>query len=215
MPERVYRSPVTGKIPRTKASDAERWCFFDLRLNERLSKQSWGWWFETPSRPLWRHSNGHTGLADMWAYCHLHNKLRSRHNGRHFEEDVFKCVFFHENWFTFCHVSLKFVSRSLIDNILALVQIMAWRWIGGKPSSEPMGTLFSDAHICVTPCVRNVKHRIRVETVYTWQWRFIRSFLKKTRTFQQIHPYVKPIMTHFSNAYMRRYGERGGGIYWD
>ena len=31
--------------------------FFDLRLNERLSKQSWGWWFETPSRPLWRHYN--------------------------------------------------------------------------------------------------------------------------------------------------------------
>ena len=31
--------------------------FFDLRLNKRLSKQSWGWWFETPSRPLWRHDN--------------------------------------------------------------------------------------------------------------------------------------------------------------
>ena len=31
--------------------------FFDLRLNERLNKQSWGWWFQTPSRPLWRHSN--------------------------------------------------------------------------------------------------------------------------------------------------------------
>ena len=31
--------------------------FFDLRPNERLSKQSWGWWFEMPSRPLWRHSN--------------------------------------------------------------------------------------------------------------------------------------------------------------
>ena len=31
--------------------------FFDLRLNKRLSKQSWGWWFETLSRPLWRHSN--------------------------------------------------------------------------------------------------------------------------------------------------------------
>ena len=26
-------------------------------LNERLSKQSWGWWFETPSRSLWRHCN--------------------------------------------------------------------------------------------------------------------------------------------------------------
>ena len=31
--------------------------FFDLRLNKRLSIQSWGWWFETPSCPLWRHPN--------------------------------------------------------------------------------------------------------------------------------------------------------------
>ena len=31
--------------------------FFDLRLNKRLSKQSWGWWFETPSWSLWRHCN--------------------------------------------------------------------------------------------------------------------------------------------------------------
>ena len=31
--------------------------FFDLRLNKRLSKQSWGWWFETLSRSLWRHHN--------------------------------------------------------------------------------------------------------------------------------------------------------------
>ena len=44
-------------IPRTKASDAELWCFFDLRLNKRLSKQSRGWWFETLSRSLWRHCN--------------------------------------------------------------------------------------------------------------------------------------------------------------
>ena len=31
--------------------------FFDLRLNKRLSKLSWGWWFETPSCSLWRHCN--------------------------------------------------------------------------------------------------------------------------------------------------------------
>ena len=31
--------------------------FFDLRLNKQLSKQSWGWWFETPSWSLWRHCN--------------------------------------------------------------------------------------------------------------------------------------------------------------
>ena len=31
--------------------------FFYLHLNKRLSKQSWGWRFETPSRSLWRHCN--------------------------------------------------------------------------------------------------------------------------------------------------------------
>ena len=31
--------------------------FFDLRLNKRLSKQSWSWWFETPWCTLWRHCN--------------------------------------------------------------------------------------------------------------------------------------------------------------
>ena len=39
-------------IPRTKASDTEFWCFL---WSAWLSKQSWGWWFETPSCSLWRH----------------------------------------------------------------------------------------------------------------------------------------------------------------
>ena len=42
-------------IPLTKASNTELDVFFDLRLNKRLSKQSWGWWFEVPSRL--RHCN--------------------------------------------------------------------------------------------------------------------------------------------------------------
>ena len=43
-------------IPHTKASDVEH--FFYLRLNKRLSKQPWGWWFETPLWSLWRQCNG-------------------------------------------------------------------------------------------------------------------------------------------------------------
>ena len=35
--------------------------FFDLRLNKRLSKQPWGWWFETPSWSLWRQCNVSSG----------------------------------------------------------------------------------------------------------------------------------------------------------
>ena len=44
---------IPTQRPVTRSFDV----FFDLRLNKRLSKQSWGWWFETPSFPLWRHSN--------------------------------------------------------------------------------------------------------------------------------------------------------------
>ena len=45
-------------IPRTKPVTRSFDVFFDLRLNKRLNKQSWGWWFETLSLPLWRHCNG-------------------------------------------------------------------------------------------------------------------------------------------------------------
>ena len=44
-------------ITRTRASDVERWCFLWSASEKRLSKQSWGWWFETLSRPLWRYCN--------------------------------------------------------------------------------------------------------------------------------------------------------------
>ena len=50
-------SPVTGEFPPQKPVTRSFDVFFDLRLNQRLSKQSWGWWFETPSRLLWRHCN--------------------------------------------------------------------------------------------------------------------------------------------------------------
>ena len=45
-------------IPDTKVSDEELWCFrwFAL-ISKRSNKQSWGWWFEMPSRPLWRNCN--------------------------------------------------------------------------------------------------------------------------------------------------------------
>ena len=51
-------SPVTGEFPRQRPVTQSFDVYFDLRPNKRLSKQSWGWWFETPSRPLWRHRNG-------------------------------------------------------------------------------------------------------------------------------------------------------------
>ena len=47
-------SPVTGEFPSHRPVTQSFGVFFDLLLNEPLGKQSWGWWFETPSRSLWR-----------------------------------------------------------------------------------------------------------------------------------------------------------------
>ena len=53
-------SPVPGEFPAQRPVTRSFDVFFDLRLNKRFSKQSWGWWFETLPRPLWRHSNAMT-----------------------------------------------------------------------------------------------------------------------------------------------------------
>ena len=50
-------SPVTGEFPTQRPVTRSFDVFFDLCLTKRLSKQWWGWWFETPSCPLCRHRN--------------------------------------------------------------------------------------------------------------------------------------------------------------
>ena len=50
-------SPVTGEFPAQRPVTRSFDVSFDLRPNKRLSKQSWGGWFDTPSRSLWRHCN--------------------------------------------------------------------------------------------------------------------------------------------------------------
>ena len=41
-------SPVTGEFPAQRPMTRSFDVFFDQRLNERSSKQTLGWWFETP-----------------------------------------------------------------------------------------------------------------------------------------------------------------------
>ena len=55
-------SQVTGELPTQRPVTGSFDFYFDLHLNKRLSKQSWGWWFETLSRPLWRHCNDGTSI---------------------------------------------------------------------------------------------------------------------------------------------------------
>ena len=98
---------------------------------------------------------GWFGYSSVWhmyivvPYAWLINTLRPRQNGRHLADHMFKCIFLNENVWISINISLKVVSMGLIDNIPALVQIMAWRRSGDKSLSEPMmDSLLT--HICVT-----------------------------------------------------------------
>ena len=87
-------------------------------------------------------------LWDNWGACidslapgtcdsHV-NTLRPRQNDRHIADGILKCIFLNENVWISLKISLKFVPEVRINNIPALVQIMAWRRQGDKPLSEPM-----------------------------------------------------------------------------
>ena len=52
--------------------------------------------------------------------------------------NIFKWIFLNENVSVAITISLKCVPQGPINNIPALVQIMAWHRPGDKPLSEPM-----------------------------------------------------------------------------
>ena len=66
------------------------------------------------------------------------NSLRQRLNRHPFADDIFKCIFLPENEWILPRISLKFLPKVRINNMPALVQIMAWCRPGDKPLSEPM-----------------------------------------------------------------------------
>ena len=109
----IHRWP--GEFPAQRLVTRSVDVFFDLHLYRRLSKQSWGWWFETPLHSLWRHCNG---SFTRWGL------KQCRH---------FLCIFMNENGSLFIQISFIFVPGCSLGNKWALVQIMAWYRLGDKP----------------------------------------------------------------------------------
>ena len=106
------------------------------------------------------------------AWVILVNSSRPRPNRRHFADGIFKCIFENENEWISPRISLKFVPKVQINNIPALVQIMAWRRPGDKPLSEPMMVSLL-THICVTrPQWVKLEH---ISALYMKQWLIINS----------------------------------------
>ena len=77
------------------------------------------------------------------------NPLRPIQNGRHFSDDTLNRIFLNENVGISIKISLKFARKGPINNIPALVQIMAWCRADDKPLSEPMMVSLL-THICAT-----------------------------------------------------------------
>ena len=88
----------------------------------------------------WQVISRESHITHKWneAIHYLINTLRPRQNGRHFPDDIFKRIFLNQNIRIPINISLEFVPKGPINNIPALVQIMAWRRPGDKPLSETM-----------------------------------------------------------------------------
>ena len=86
---------------------------------------------------------GNSQIISLYDIIAFLNSLRPRQNGRHFPDDSFKRISLNENVWIKIKISLKFLPMGPINNILELVQIMAWCRPGYKPLSESMLTRFT------------------------------------------------------------------------
>ena len=99
---------------------------------------------------------GQCDLRASWCICTSSKRDHKwlTHWGRNKIDAISQTTFsnaisFNENVWIPIKISLKFVPKGRINNIPALVLIMAWRRTGDKPSSEPMIVSLL-THICVT-----------------------------------------------------------------
>ena len=86
-------SQVPGEFPGQRPVVRNFDVFFDLRLNKRLIKQSWGWWSEKLSRPLWRHCNDDRGHPCIFASFYLNIQTRNTTLWFVIQNSMYTCIF--------------------------------------------------------------------------------------------------------------------------
>ena len=130
-------------------------------INMCTERSSSSWWIKVVLLPNWcqaiqqppcwldyliKMSQEFYYVTYAWPFNHLRersggrrpilfgfNTLRPRQNGCHSPDDNLKRISLNENVWVFIAISLKFVPRGPINNIPALVQIMAWCRSSDKP----------------------------------------------------------------------------------
>ena len=141
-----------------------KWLLWNIKLTEAIRKIN----LFITSCSIWVYSRMRSAatmfvsMSDKWrrkvprhsvtcrsSYNHLHIKhIEPKQNGRHFADDMLKCIFLNENVWIPNNISLKFVPEGPINNNPALVQVMAGHRPGDKPLPKPR-MVRSPTHICV------------------------------------------------------------------
>ena len=142
------------------------------------------------------------------------NTLGPRQNGRHFPDDILKWIFFNENVWVSIEISLKFVPKGDINNILALVQMMAWRRPGNKPLSEPvMVSLLTHTWVTLPQWVKVTRNLINNFIKFEIEGKSFPApvcepcsvcchyFWRKLTLFKPNHSVFEPINLGFSHAW--------------
>ena len=126
-----------GEFPAQRPVTRSFDVFFDLRPNKRLSKQSWGWWFETPSRSLCRHCNDSIGskikhhLGDPSVEFGISQKPRRRKTLKILRTCSSKCIdWMNELWINckavkFINIKRNYSRRLPLQDIL-LLSMACW-----------------------------------------------------------------------------------------
>ena len=131
--EGSHQSPVD-----CDAIHAGLWCFFDLRLNKHMSKQSRRRWFETPSRSLWCHCN-------ILAPGSCHHQVINTHDT---DSIWFAWSPSLTHWVRVTHICVSKLATIASDNGLSPGRRQAIIWTNvGILSIESLGTNISEIFI--------------------------------------------------------------------
>ena len=106
---------VTGEFP-SQGPVAQRFdVFVDLHLNKRLTKQSWRWWFETPSCSPWCHCNVFPFKSYIWHIWIVITKISVIFQLPRDMTKSFSCMFSNRSAIDF---HCLFVARDMCNNAL-------------------------------------------------------------------------------------------------
>ena len=146
----------------------------------------------------------------------LFNTLGPRQNGRHLVDDLFKCIFVNENVLIWIKISLKFVPKVTINNIPALVKIMAWSWLYCRRIYASLGLdelrkfenickqgVILYQSLCVKPN-KSVNHQLRG---HTWNMALIEFIWVRSRN-------CVCLVTWFCYQLIAKPGNKAAAVSW-